>query len=99
MLGCSIDNTCVKVNVKCGKQCSTKRRMGLMFSVFSVRGNVSSAIGKEDSAEIEKTGEEHYTLLFMVSLLSLTSGPLKRRLSITSSLDIFDYVSPVRVAI
>ena len=57
------------------------------------------AMGKEAFVETEKTKGEHYTLWSMVDLLLLTLGPLKRRPSIISSLVIFDYVLPVRVAI
>jgi hypothetical protein len=44
------------------KQCSIKKGVELPSNVFSVRGSVSSLMGKEVSAEIEKTKEEHYTL-------------------------------------
>jgi hypothetical protein len=70
-----------------------------MSNVFFVRGNVLSVMGREAFVEIEKTEGEHYTLLSMVSLPLLTSGQLKKLPSTTSSLDIFGYVSPVRVAI
>jgi len=69
-----------------------------MFNAFSVRGNVSSLKGKEDSAEIEKTGKEHYILSSTAILLLSTSVPLKRRPSIISPLAILDFASPVRVA-
>lgn len=67
---CSIDNTWVTVKAGCGKLCSIRKRMDRMSNVFSVRGNVSSARGKGDSAETGKTEKEHYTLLSLVVLPS-----------------------------
>ena len=70
-----------------------------MSNVSYVRGSVSSPMGREAFVGTEKTEEEHYTLWSMVSLVLLTSGQLKKLLSIISSPAILDYVLPVRVAI
>jgi len=56
-------------------------------------------MGKEAFVGTEKTGEEHYTLWYMVGPRLLILVPLKKLLFIISFLDIFGYVLPVRVAI
>jgi hypothetical protein len=56
-------------------------------------------MGKEAFAGTEKTGEENYTLWYMVGLPLLILVQLKRRPFIISTLVIFDCALPVRVAI
>jgi len=56
-------------------------------------------MGKGDFVGTEKTEEEHYTLWFMVVLLSWIPAPLKRHLFTISFLAISGYASPVQVAI
>ena len=70
-----------------------------MFNVSYVPGNVSSLMGREDSAEIEKTGKERYILSSTAILLLSISVPLKRRLFTISFRATSDYASLVRVAI
>ena len=73
--------------------------MARMSNVFSVRGNVSSADGKRGFCRNrENQGGTLYTLVYGKPAV-VDIGPIEKALSIISSLDIFDYVLPVRVAI
>jgi hypothetical protein len=73
--------------------------MGRMYNVFFARENVSSATGKGGSVEIGRIGTANYIPSFMGNPLWWILAPLKKRLSITSSPAISDYVSPVPVVI